>query len=83
MEQNYGNPASRNTMRAAGGMTSNAAKIPGAAIGGGGNQTQGKGEIPGKVSVPMPGTNTTQPAYKGGTAKAPTGFNNGLINGMI
>ncbi len=78
MEQNYGNPASRNTMRAAGGTIKN-----GAAIGGGGNQTQGKGEIPGKVSVPMPGTNTTQPAYKGGTAKAPTGFNNGLINGMI
>lgn len=65
-------------MRAAGSMLKS-----GAAIGGGGNQTQGKGEIPGKVSVPMPGTNTTQPAYKGGTAKAPTGFNNGLINGMI
>lgn len=78
MEQNYGNPASRNTMRAAGGTIKN-----GAAIGGGGNQTQGKGEIPGKVSVPMPGTNTTQPAYKGGTAKAPVGFNNGIINGMI
>jgi hypothetical protein len=78
MEQNYGNPASRNTMRAAGGTIKN-----GAAIGGGGNQTQGKGEIPGKVSVPMPGTNATQPAYKGGVAKAPVGFNNGIINGMI
>jgi hypothetical protein len=78
MEQNYGNPASRNTMRAAGGTIKN-----GAAIGGGGNQTQGKGEIPGKVSVPMPGTNATQPAYKGGMAKAPVGFNNGIINGMI
>jgi hypothetical protein len=83
MEQSYDNPASRNTMRAAGGMTRNAAKIPGAAIGGGGNQTQGKGEIPGKVSVPMPGTNATQPEYKGGKAKSPTGFNNGIINGMI
>ena len=31
----------------------------------------------------MPGTNTTQPAYKGGTAKAPMGFNNGLIAGKI
>ena len=81
----YSNPASRNTKRAAGGRTGNAAKIPGAAIGGGGNQTQGKGEIPGKVSVPMPGTNTTQPAFKkeGGAVKAPVGFNNGIINGMI
>jgi hypothetical protein len=81
--QDYSNPASRNTMRAAGGMTGNAAKMPGAPIGGGGNQTQGAGEIPGKVSVPMPGTNDTQPEYKGGMAKAPVGFNNGLINGMI
>lgn len=70
-------------MRAAGGMTGNAAKMPGAAIGGGGNQTQGKGEIPGKVSVPMPGTNTTQPREVGGMKKAPVGFNNGLINGKI
>jgi len=76
--QNYANPASRNTMRAAG----NPMKT-GAAIGGGGNATQGAGQIPGKVSVPMPGTNTTQPAYKGGMAKAPMGFNNGLINGKI
>ena len=85
MEQSYDNPASRNTMRAAGGMTRNAAKMPGAAIGGGGNQTQGAGQIPGKVSVPMPGTNTTQPAYKSqaGSMKAPMGFNNGLINGKI
>jgi hypothetical protein len=76
--QNYANPASRNTMRAAG----NPMKT-GAAIGGGGNATQGAGQIPGKVSVPMPGTNTTQPAYKGGMAKAPSGFNNGLIAGKI
>jgi hypothetical protein len=81
--QDYSNPASRNTMRAAGGMTGNAAKMPGAAIGGGGNQTQGKGEIPGKVSVPMPGTNTTQSKETGGKAKSPVGFNNGIINGMI
>lgn len=78
MDQMYSNPASRNTMRAAG----NPLKT-GAAIGGGGNQTQGAGQIPGKVSVPMPGTNTTQPAYKGGMAKSPAGFNNGVINGMI
>jgi hypothetical protein len=84
MEQSYVNPESRNTMRAAGGMTSNAAKMPGAAIGGGGNQTQGAGEIPGKVSVPMPGTDEgPEPKNKGGMAKAPVGFNNGLINGMV
>jgi hypothetical protein len=76
--QQYSNPESRNTMRAAG----NPMKT-GAAIGGGGNQTQGAGQIPGKVSVPMPGTNTTQPAYKGGMAKAPVGFNNGIIPGKI
>ena len=76
--QDYSNPASRNTMRAAG----NPMKT-GAAIGGGGNATQGAGTLPGKVSVPMPGTNTTQPDYKGGMAKAPAGFNNGLINGKI
>lgn len=76
--QEYSNPASRNTMRAAG----NPMKT-GAAIGGGGNATQGAGQIPGKVSVPMPGTNTTQPDYKGGMRKAPAGFNNGLINGKI
>jgi len=78
MDQTYGNPASRNTMRAAGGTLKN-----GAAIGGGGNQTQGAGEIPGKVSVPMPGTNTTQSAQTGGMAKTPVGFNNGLISGMV
>jgi len=76
--QHYSNPESRNTMRAAGDMLKN-----GAAIGGGGNQTQGKGEIPGKVSVPMPGTNATQPAQTGGMAKAPVGFNNGIISGMV
>ena len=81
--QDYSNPESRNKMRAAGGMMGNAAKMPGAAIGGGGNQTQGAGEIPGKVSVPMPGTNTTQSAQTGGMAKAPVGFNNGIISGMV
>lgn len=76
--QDYSTEQSRNPARAAG-----PALKSGAAIGGGGNQTQGRGEIPGKVSVPVPGTNTTQPAYKGGMAKAPAGFNNGLINGKI
>jgi len=76
--QDYSNPASRNTMRAAG----NPMKT-GAAIGGGGNATQGAGVLPSKVSVPLPGTNTNQTPYKGGTAKTPPGFNAGLINGMI
>lgn len=76
--QEYSNPASRNTMRAAG----NPMKT-GAAIGGGGNATQGAGMLPGKVSVPLPGTNATQPEYKGGMAKAPMGFNGGLIPGKI
>lgn len=81
MEQNYSNPASRNTMRAAGGMMANSAKMPGGPVGS--NQTQGAGQIPGKVSVPLPGTNATQSPYTGGTAKTPVGFNNGIINGMI
>ena len=78
--QSYSNPESRNTMRAAG----NPMKT-GAAMGGGGNQTQGQGMLPNKVSVPMPGTNTTQPAYKSqaGSMKAPMGFDNGLIAGKI
>lgn len=76
--QNYANPASRNPMRAAGDPMKT-----GAAMGGGGNQTQGAGTLPNKVSVPLPGTNETQPAYKGGMAKAPSGFNNGLIAGKI
>ena len=76
--QSYSNPASRNTMRAAGDPMKT-----GAAIGGGGNQTQGQGMLPSKVSVPLPGTDKTQTAYKGGMAKAPAGFNNGLINGKI
>jgi hypothetical protein len=76
--QDYSNPPSRNTMRAAG----NPMKT-GAAMGGGGNQTQGAGVLPSKVSVPLPGTNTTQPAFKGGMKKAPMGFNNGLIAGKI
>lgn len=41
------------------------------------------GAMPGKVSVPLPGTNTTQPAYKGGMAKTPAGFGGGLIPGKI
>jgi hypothetical protein len=77
--QENSNPASRNTMRAAGDPMKT-----GAAIGGGGNQTQGQGMLPNKVSVPLPGTDKTQPAYKGGGSyKAPAGFNNSLINGKI
>ncbi|CAB4130509.1 hypothetical protein UFOVP123_7 [uncultured Caudovirales phage] len=76
--QDYSNPASRNTMRAAG----NPMKT-GAAIGGGGNQTQGAGTLPSKVSVPLPGTDKTQARQGGGMKAAPAGFNNGLIAGKI
>jgi hypothetical protein len=32
----------------------------------------------------MPGTNETQPPFKGGGVyKAPTGFNGGVIDGMV
>jgi hypothetical protein len=76
--QNYSNPESRNTMRAVGEKLKS-----GAPIGGGGNQTQGKGEIPGKVSVPMPGTDKTQPAYKGGMKGNIPGFQGGEIPGKV
>ena len=76
--QNYSNPESRNTMRAVGEKLKS-----GAPIGGGGNQTQGKGEIHGKVSVPMPGTNATQPAYKGGMKGNIPGFQGGEIPGKV
>jgi hypothetical protein len=50
----------------------------------GSNQEQGKGEIPGKVSVPMPGTNSTQTPYKKHhTCKTPAGFGGGVIPGKI
>jgi hypothetical protein len=67
--QSYENPKSRNVSIAAG-------KV-------GGNQTQGAGTLPSKVSVPMPGTNATQKPYKGGAAKTPAGFGGGVINGKI
>lgn len=67
--QDYGNPKGRNVSVAAGRV--------------GGNQMQGAGTLPNKVSVPLPGTNETQPAYKGGMRKAPAGFNGGLIPGKV
>lgn len=76
--QTFDNPAARNPHRAAADNLRS-----GSAIGGGGNQSQGRGELPSKVSVPLPGTNATQAPYKGGSAKAPAGFNSGLINGKI
>lgn len=76
--QNYSNPESRNTMRAVGEKLKS-----GQAIGGGGNQTQGAGQIPGKVSVPMPGTDKTQPAYKGGMKGNIPGFQGGVIPGKV
>ena len=77
--QDYGTQPSRNPIRAAGNPMATGAPMGG----GGGDKTQGTGVLPGKVPVPMPGTDATQSAYKGGMAKAPMGFNNGLINGKI
>lgn len=76
--QDYGNPSSRNTMRAVGEKLKS-----GAPIGGGGNQNQGKGELPAKVSVPMPGTNETQKPYNGGMKGSVPGFQGGIIPGKI
>lgn len=78
--QDYSNPASRNTSRA----VSEKLKS-GAAIGGGGNQTQGKGELPAKVSVPMPGTNAPSASQgkPGSKVKTPAGFGGGVIPGKI
>lgn len=67
--QDYSNPKSRNVSVAAG-------KV-------GGNQTQGAGTLPSKVSVPLPGTNATQPAYKGGMKSNVPGFQGGVIPGKI
>lgn len=67
--QNYGNPASRNTSIAAG-------KV-------GGNPTQGAGTLPNKVSVPLPGTNATQPKQGGGMKRFPAGFSGGVLPGKI
>jgi hypothetical protein len=78
MDQKYSNPASRNPMRAAAGSLKN-----GAAIGGGGNQMQGRGELASKVSVPLPGTNETQKPYKGGMKSSTPGFAGGVIEGKI
>lgn len=77
--QDYATEKSRNTMRAAGGMK-DGGPIPGPV---GSNQSQGKGEIPGKVSVPMPGIDKTQPAAKGGMKKNVPGFQGGEIPGMV
>lgn len=79
--QDYSTQSSRNASRAVGEQLKS-----GAAIGGGGNQNQGKGELPSKVSVPMPGTNAPsasqgKPGSKAG--KAPQGFAGGIIPGKI
>ena len=78
--QNYSKPESRNTMRAASGGMKDGGPIPGPV---GSNQNQGKGEIPGKVSVPLPGTDKTQSSYKGGMKKNVPGFQGGEIPGMV
>lgn len=67
--QNYENPQSRNVSVAAGRV--------------GGNPTQGAGTLPDKVNVPLPGTNTTQPAFKGGMKQSVPGFQGGEIAGKV
>jgi len=47
------------------------------------NPMKASGMLNEKVSVPLPGTNKTQPAEKGGVKSTPAGFNSGLINGKI
>lgn len=66
--QDYGNPKSRNVSIAAGQV--------------GSNQSQGKGELPSKVSVPFPGSGKPQ-GGSGGVKKNPPGFGGGLIPGKI
>ena len=67
--QDYSNPKSRNVSIAAGSV--------------GGNQTQGAGTLPSKVNVPLPGTNGSQTAYKGGMKSNVPGFQGGVIPGKI
>jgi hypothetical protein len=84
--QDFGNPKSRNTMRAASGTMESAPSGPFALNGGkqaGGNATQGQGTLPSKVSVPLPGTNATQPTYKGGMKQNTPGFQGGIIPGKV
>lgn len=70
--QNYSNPsAQRNTFRAA-----DAGPV-------GGNQSQGKGEIPGKVSVPFPEKANKPQGGSGGVKSNPPGFNQGIIPGKV
>lgn len=67
--QNYENPKGRNVSIAAGRV--------------GGNQSQGRGEIPGKVSVPFPEKANKPQGGSGGKAKSVPGFSGGIINGKI
>lgn len=66
--QSYSNPVSRNVFSSAGNPK------PG---------SQGAGMLNEKVNVPLPGTNTTQPPYKGGMKSSPAGFSGGIIPGKI
>lgn len=67
--QNYDNPKGRNMSIAAGRV--------------GSNQAQGAGMLPNKVSVPLPGTDKTQPKEGGGMKKAPGGFMGGMLPGKV
>jgi hypothetical protein len=84
--QDYGNPKSRNTMRAAGGTMESSPTGAFMLNGGkqaGGNATQGSGTLPSQVSVPLPGTNATQPKQGGGMKQSVPGFQGGVIPGKI
>lgn len=50
----------------------------------GSDQMQGKGVLPDKVNVPLPGTNATQKPYKSHhRAGSVSGFSGGVIPGKI
>lgn len=66
--QDYSNPKSRNVSIAAGQV--------------GGNQSQGTGELPNKVSVPFPDKVGPQ-GGKGGVKGKIDGFGGGVIPGKI
>jgi hypothetical protein len=50
----------------------------------GSDQMQGKGVLPNKVNVPLPGTNSTQKPYKKHmSAGSVSGFSGGVIPGKV
>ena len=68
--QDYSNPESRNKMRAAGGMTGNAAKMPGAAIGGGATRRKALARSPAKCPCQCPAQTLLSPSTKKKAARS-------------